>query len=226
MLNENTRVALEQLAGINDTMILSYPITSVVMNEHFQAFINLSVLNEGRFDEFAVYSFLELNQVISIIEDAVVTKEGIFLVAKNENTEIRYATTPVNMVEDEARGDYDLIEDTRKTQKIASFDVSTDILNKVKKAAKVFSNLTNLKISNGENGEVSLTVTSNETSRNDYHINTIGEVPDDFNLYVIIDLIDKIPSGNYTVDVYNTDDGTKLIFCADIPGLEIILNSK
>lgn len=221
MLNETTRANIELLSGLSDSMIISYPITSVVMNDHFKAFINISE-KEDTFEEFGVFSYLEMNQVANIIDDAEISRDNIFIVVENERTEIRYATTPVDMIEEDCRGDYNEVEEARKGKKVASFELPAGILSKIKRAAKVFTNLTNLKITSGEAGEVALTVTSNTASRNDYHINTAGEVPAGFNLSVLVELVDKLPNIDYEVDIYDTADGTKIIFCSDELSLEII----
>ncbi len=223
MLNKKSMGILEKLIPISDSIVLRYPITAVVQNEHFQAYVDVSKNGSEKFEDFAIYSFGELTSAINIVDEPVVSKEKGFIVIDGGPIEIKYLTSPLDMLE-EFVGNYSEVEKIKLQEKISNFELSSENLNKIKKAAKVFGELTNLKITT-KDSEINLIVTSNESRKNDYVITVDGSGTADLEAMVILDFIDKIPPANYTVDIYKAEE-TKVVFTNQDLFTEIILSSK
>ena len=232
MLNNNTRAVLSQLGAINNSMIISYPITTVLMGKNMQAFLDLRKLDEEGFEEIGVYNINELNSVINVIDTPDITNENGILTIKNDSRSIRYGTTSIDIIENDCRGKPELLDKIRsdKNVNVLNFEMSAKDLDNIKKMSGLLKDLSDLEISgNTENPEnILLTVKSKEKSSNNFTMNLTGTVNENASMLLLIDIVNKLPSSAYNVNIYKSVKGSLIaIFSSiNVDGLEIVLASK
>jgi len=235
MLNEKTREILGQLGNINQTQIISYPVTVVKMGKSIQAFLDLSKKDEKGcaeepFEEFGIYTISELNSVINVIEKPEISLENGTLIIKNEKSKTTYKTTPIDLIESKARGNADLInrmKDETRNKKVLTFELSAKELNNVKKMSSLLKELSDLKII-AKDGEIGLLVTSVEKSSNTYKLNIQGKINEELEMTLLMDSVNKLPISDYEVSIVKSKKGSLVaIFTSlDVSGLDIVLTSK
>jgi len=230
MLNQKTRKILVQLGNINQTQIISYPVTVVKMGGSIQAFLDISKetgCNESEFEELGIYNINELSSVIDVIENPEISSKNGILTIKNQNYKTTYATTSIDLIESQVRGNPDLISRIRKNKKILSFKLESKDLNNINKMCSLRRNLSDLKIIS-KNNKIILSVTSIEKSSDSFNINIQGECEDDSEMTLLIDSVNKLPISDYSVDIFKSEKGSLVaVFSSlDIDTLDIILTSK
>jgi len=228
MLDKDTRTVLGQLGAINNSMIISYPKTSVIMGKSIQAYLDLEKLGEEPFEEIGLYNFGEFNSIVNLIDDATIEREdnGVLNIT-NSNSSIRYGTTSIGIIESSCRGNPELLDRIKGNTKVAEFELDVKDLDKIKKMSSVLKDLLNLEIYT-EDGMVNLKVTSKEKSSNNFVINLPGNVSEDFDMVISIDIINKLPGSSFKVGIYKSAKGTliAILESTTVDGLEIILAAK
>jgi hypothetical protein len=243
MLNRTTRNILVQLGAINQSQIISYPVTVIKMGKSVQAFLdvskpadkenNLNGCNETEFEDIGVYIINELNSVISVVDKPTITNNNGVLEIKNETQAITYATTPLDILESDCRGNPGVISNIKNPERntlLTKFKLSTDNLDKIKKMSGLLKNLSDLKINAGSES-AHITVTSKEKSANSYDIK-IPVIPvntaEDIEVTLLMDNINKLPASDYEVQVYRSQKGGLItVFTSlNVDGLDIIISAK
>lgn len=226
MLNQNTRSVLGQLSAINNTMIISYPTTCVIMGKSIQAFLDVSKLGEEQFEEIGVYRFDELNTVVSLIDDAIVTNDAGFLTIKDEKRSIRYKTSPIHLIESESRASPDLVDRIKQNKEVLSFEIDVKELASIKKMANVLKDLSDLVISSTD--VIKIKVTSKEQSSNNYVLEFKGDISENVEMIINMDSIAKLPSSSYKVTIYKSQKGSLVAMfdSINVPALSIIIAAK
>jgi hypothetical protein len=235
MLNQKTREILGALGAINQSQIISYPVTVVKMGKSIQAFLDVSSTadngcQEEEFEEIGVYVINELNSVIGVIDNPEITNDNGMLTIKNSTSSIQYGTTPLDIIESESRGNPAVIDNVmnpERNTKLLSFDLGNKDLDKIKKMSGLLKNLTDLKIETA-NGKIELKVTSKEKSSNNFSIVTEGEIVEDTSMLLLMDSINKLPSSDYRVHIYKSSKGSLVgVFeSQDVNGLRILVSAK
>jgi len=230
MLNTNTRAVLSQLGAINNSMIITYPITTVIMGKNMQAFLDVRKLDEEPFEEIGVFSINEFNSVINVIDNPVIENQNGTLLISNENTSIKYGTTSIDIIESECRGKPGLLEKIQTNPdntKVLSFELSVKELDRLKKMSGLLKDLSDLVIT-GEGDTVNLKVTSKEKSSNNYTVNIEGEVNEEVSMRLVMDVVNKLPASNYSVSIYKSAKGSlvSVFTSTNVEGLSIVLSAK
>ena len=242
MLNRNTREILGQLGTINQSQIISYPVTVVKMGKSIQAFLDVSMpapkdkndtargCGEEEFEEFGVYSISELNSVIGVIDNPEITNDNGTLTITNGENSIKYGTTSLDILESESRGKPDIINNVKNPErntKVMSFDLDVKNLDKIKKMSGLLKNLSDLKIKGAEN-KITMTVTAGEKSSNNFVLNTTGTINEDIEVTLLMDSVNKLPASSYKVDIFKSGKGTLIaVFnSSNVDGLNILVSSK
>lgn len=242
MLNKNTREILGALGTINQSQIVSYPVTVVKMGKSIQAFLDLSKpasvekgdglkgCGEEEFDEFGVYTISELNSVISVIDNPEITNDNGTLTIANSENSITYGTTSLDIIESESRGKPEIINNIKNPErntKVMSFDLDIKNLDKIKKMSGLLKNLSDLNIK-AENDKITMTVTAKEKSSNNFVLNMQGTINEDTDVTLLMDSVNKLPNGSYEVELYKSSKGTLIaVFNSkDVDGLDILVSSK
>lgn len=227
MLNQNTRNVLSQLSAINNSMIISYPITTVIMGKNIQAFLDLEKMGETQFEEIGVFNINEFNSVINVIENPTIENNNGTLTIKNDSTSIKYGTTSIDIIESECRGNSELIEKIKQNDVVMSFELTSKDLDRIKKMSGLLKDLSDLVItSNASN--VNVTVTSKERSSNNYSVNFVGTVNEETSMSLVMDVVNKLPSSAFTVTIYKSKKGSLVSVFESIyvPGLSVVLSAK
>jgi hypothetical protein len=235
MLNQKTREVLGALGAINQSQIISYPVTVVKMGKSIQAFLDVSSeaengCQEEEFDEFGVYVINELNSVINVIDDPEIALDNRILTIKNDNSSVQYGTTQLEVIESEARGNPQVIDNVmnpERNTKVLSFNLNNKELDRIKKMSGLLKNLSDLKIE-AKDGEVTLTVTAKERSSNNFSVTIDGEVGEELTMLLLMDSINKLPSSDYKVHIFKSSKGSLVaVFeSEDVDGLRILVSSK
>jgi len=230
MLNQNTRAVLSQLGAINNSMIITYPVTCVIMGKNMQAFLDVSKIGEEQFDEIGVFNINEFNSVINVIEDPTIENNNGILTISNNSTSIKYGTTSIDIIESDCRGNPALlgrIKDTERNTEVLSFDLSLKELDRLKKMSGLLKDLSDLVIST-DGSKVNIKVTSKEKSSNNYSVALDANVNEEASMTIIMDIINKLPSSNYNVTIYKSAKGSlvSVFTSTNVEGLDIVIAAK
>ena len=242
MLNRNTREILGALGTINQSQIISYPVTVVKMGKSIQAFLDLSKpaskekgdglqgCGEDQFDEFGVYAISELNSVINVIDNPEITNNNGTLTITNGENSIQYGTTSLDILESESRGKPEIINNVKNPErntKVMEFELDVKNLDKIKKMSGLLKNLSDLNIK-AENNKITLTVTAQEKSSNNFVLNVNGTINEETDVTLLMDSVNKLPNASYNVELYKSSKGTIIaVFNSlKVDGLDIIVSSK
>lgn len=242
MLNKNTREILGALGTINQSQIISHPVTVVKMGKSIQAFLDLSKpaskekgdnlkgCGEDTFDEFGVYAISELNSVIGVIDNPEITNDNGTLTITNGENSIKYGTTSLDILESESRGKPEIINNIKNPErntKVMEFELDIKNLDKIKKMSGLLKNLSDLNISAVEN-KITMTVTAKEKSSNNFVLNVQGTIIEDTAVTLLMDSVNKLPNSSYNVELYKSSKGTLIaVFNSlNVDGLSILVSSK
>jgi len=208
-------------------MIISYPITTVIMGKNIQAFLDLEKLGETEFDEIGVFNINEFNSVINVIENPAIENNNGTLTIKNDTTSIKYGTTSIDIIESECRGNTELIEKIKQNDVVMSFELASKDLDRVKKMSGLLKDLSDLVITSS-GSSVNLTVTSKEKSSNNYSVNFDGTVQEETSMSLVMDVVNKLPSSAFNVTIYKSKKGSLVaVFeSINVPGLSVVLSAK
>lgn len=226
MLNKVTRKILGDLGAINQSMIITYPITVVKAGMSMQGYVDLSKLGEEEFTEFGIYNINSLNSVINVIDNAEVELDGKILLVKGSNSNISYTTTAVNIIESECRGDPGLIDRIKNNTVILSTSLEAKELDKIKKTSSLLDTKElSIKCSNED---VSFICQSKEKSSNKYEVKVKGECTDPVEVIITMEMINKIPNANYDIKMHKSVKGNIIVVLddKDKPGLSIVVSAK
>lgn len=228
MLNKDTREILSQLSQINQSQIINYPVTTIILGKSMQAFLDLSKIGEEEFTEFGVFDINQLNSVVSLIDDPSITIDEGTLTIKNNSQSIKYGTTLIELLESECRGNPDLLKRiTGNNEKVVEFTLEAKELDRLKKMSGLLKELSDLVITS-ENGIINLSVTSKEKSSNNYSVNVEGSSTEDIKMILIMDVIKKLPNSGFKIGIYKSSKGSLVaVFSSTgVDGLDIVISAK
>ena len=227
MLNINTRNTLSQLSAINNSMIISHPVTCVIMGKSIQAFLDVSKLKESEFNEIGVYNIGEFNSVVNVIENPEITNNEGILTIKNDSSSIKYGTTSIDIIESECRGNVNLINRIKTNNKVVEFELTDKDLDNIKKMSGLLKDLSDLEITSVDD-KITLTVTSTEKSSNNFVLDMNGTTTEDIKMSLIMDVVSKLPADGFNVAIYKSEKGSLVAVFSSIKveGLDIVISSK
>jgi len=231
MLNKNTKNVLSALSAINTQAIITYPVTGIKMGNNIQAFFNLEKLGEASFEEFGIFNIPELLSTIGVIgEDADIDLTSGILTISNDNSNIRYATTNISLIEEEARTKLDMVDRIKTNELVATFELPAGELDKLKKVSGVLKDLTDLSIdcAKDESDVITLTAQGKEKSSNNIAIKFNGVVNSEVQLKIVMSNLSKLPNTSYNVSVFKSNKGSliSLFESQDVDGLAVVISSK
>ena len=227
MLNKNTRNVLGQLSAINPQMIITYPVTTIIMGKNIQAFLDLTQLDEEPFEELGFHNINEFNSVVDVIDEPSIENDNGSLTISNDKQSTVYRSTTIDIIQAVSRGNPELLERISKNEEVATFDLSLKDLDGLKKMKSLLNNLSDLVItSSGTN--IELKVTSKEKSSNNYKIDLEGTSTEDINMIIFMDSINKLPASDFKVKIFKSSKGSLIaVFeSVNVPGLTIVLSAK
>ena len=219
-INEKTRKVLQSLSPINNSVIMTYPNVCVKDGKSIQAYFDISKFGESDFEEFGIYGITDFLSAVSLVNDPEITLDNSVLRITNKNTKVSYNTANVALLNEQCRGDFELLTRIKANEKIGSFDLSSEDFKALKVASNTLKDLPNLIIT--------LEIRANEKTSNSFTTTLGAETTEEFKIIVLLSMLKKIPNGDFKVDVYKSKKGSKvLVFTSkNIESLEIILSVK
>lgn len=233
MLNNNVITVLNSVSSITNSAVLKYPI-SVINSEAGDIYVrvDINVLDEDSFDDIGIY---DLNNFLSVF--------GLY--GENRDVEVSADTITVSdstgslssLLIDEINilGDYNkdpiMFEKTKSVDTVATFELSKEVMKKLKSATGVYKTLSDLNIiSQDTNVVLQLAQNNSFNARSSSHQYTVdGITSKEFKITIPVENFSKLPISSYTVQVkYNANANAYrlLLICNDIPGIEIIMSVK
>jgi len=230
MLNQNTRKVISSLAQINNSQIISYPVTLVKSGTNMQAFLDMTKLDEEEFNKVGFFSVTEFLSITDIVEDAQIeANEAGTITIKNSNTSVTYNSTNIKMLEEAGcSGNFDLIDKIKSNETIASFKLLNVELNKIKKMSGLLKSMIIFRLT-GNGSDVVVSLEGTEKSSNNYAVTFDDEASSsEFVMDVNMSNINKLPGSDYDVTVHRSTKGSIIVVFSSInvPGLNIFCTEK
>ena len=229
ILKEKTRKLLQSLTNISNSVIVTYPEMCVKDGKAIQAYFNLEKLGEDKIDqEFAIYGITDFLTASSLVNNPTIELKEKQLVISNGKEKITYNTSNIALLEEQCRGDFELITRIKSNDCIAEFELTSDSIKTLKHASNALKDLPNLEIENSGENEVILKIAGFEKSSNSYSTSTEAKIIKDFKIILLLSLLKKIPNGNFEVKIFQSKKGSKvaLFVSKDIEGLEFVISLK
>ena len=101
MLNKNTIQVLQSVVPITNSVIISYPVTTI-QNETKDVMgnINIEVLGEKQFDEFGIFDLSSFLGAVGILEEPNIEVNNGIITAKESDSSIKFVTSSPSSVSD------------------------------------------------------------------------------------------------------------------------------
>jgi hypothetical protein len=227
MFSEETREVFKSLSGINNSYVVSYPKTAFSdENNQMLCSVDLSEF-EDEFDEFGIYDMSNLLNAIDLVNDPDITLEdGVINIVSDDNKErLEYITSDVDSL---SKGNYKVIESTKKVNTIYDFELTKEMLTKITKAVSVFPDFDIVSVRT-DNDKVVLSLKSYNkfnTNSNSFEIILEGKADQDFEINIPVSSFTKLPKVDYTFEVkYNEEKDAYRVMLTN-PLFEIVLSTQ
>lgn len=230
MLNQKTQAILSELSAISPAAVLKYPITGIQdASKSMIAFVDFSEFDEAEFEDFGIFNMQELLSVINIVEDAEVEMDDSIITIKNDNMEVKYVTTNIDLLESTYSANPKVRENIKKATEVVTFDITTGTLDKLKKTSSLMK-LEHLKIQS-DGDEVLMNIGSFTSGKGDSNNSfkmkvADADVNEDCEVILKMDYLRNLPTSAYTVQVRkNPKTGSYITMFSskDIPSLDIVI---
>jgi hypothetical protein len=218
MINNKTRTILKSLLSINNSMVIKYP--TMTVSDTFKSIfcrVDLTKIDEN-FETFGIYDTSNFLSALDLLKDPEITLEDNKIIAKDQETKMQFVTSDVDSLDSTFKES--IIDRTMEFPSLINFDFTTDMLNKIKKAAGVFKTMDCLYLNNNTTVDVELgQFETFEISQNTYTIQIPTPVSDkEFKLAIPLENILKLPSTDYKLEVrYNEEKNAyRIVFKNEI----------
>lgn len=230
MLNRQTLDFLKIIGKFTDVTILRYPVTCGISEDKDIVYsVDISKFDTDGFDTalgiHKLNSFLNMFNMFDNDYELEVDDKSITV--KDPDTSVRYLLAVPEAISsyDAQESQFDL---TANIPSVLEFDLTTDIIKKLKAGASSFSELNTVLFEGGDNPNISLVQTESREgmSSNTIKINIHEEAKKNFKMGISIITLGRLPLGNYRVSVkYNEAKDKYRIYLEskDIEGFRIIL---
>lgn len=230
MLNKQTLDFLKIIGKFTDVVLLRYPVTCGISQDKDIVYsVDLSKFDTDGFEQtlgiHKLNSFLNMFSLFG--EDYEIDVDNKSITVKDPNTSVRYLLAVPEAISsyDAQANQFDL---TANIPSVLEFDLTTDIIKKLKAGASSFSELNTVLFEGGDNPNISLVQTESREgmSSNAIKINIHEEAKKNFKTGISIITLSRLPLGDYRVSVkYNESKDKYRIYLEskDIEGFKIIL---
>ena len=221
MLNTNTQSVLKSILPINNSFIMSYPKMTIV--DEFKTVMGMIDMEKlgDEFEEIGIFDGAKFLGALDLMQDATFTLNNNIITAKDETSSMNFLTSSPSSLEDVTAKE-SIFETTIAAPSVTEFDITSDTLSRVKKAAGIFKTMNALFLT-CVNGTVTMRLGAKETfniSDNSYSIgvDTTTNTSKDFELPIPLENVMKLPNVDYTVHVkYNEErDVYRVLFMNDL----------
>lgn len=216
MFSKEFTNVLQKLNGYSDKVILKYPQT--VLNSDASdviALVDAQALGCEEFPDSGIYELSKFNNMISLFENAEVSREDNLLKIKKLTESAVFTLCDLDLLSSHNLAP-EYITGLDNFPSVAEFEMKSQDLQLIKKASSILNELNalNIKGLNG-NTEVSLGLHNRfNSSTNSFEKDYLGTSTEDFAIKLGIENIQKLPAVDYTVKVkYNAEkDAYRVIF--------------
>lgn len=232
MLNNNIITILKSANTITDKVILKYPVT-VVNSPSADIYmrVDTSILDEDKFEDIGIYELSEFLNVFSLYsEDRIVKQDNAIITVSDSSSVSTYVTSEIDLMNDFNKAPI-MFEKTKAVDTVCEFELTKEILKKVKNASGVYKTLKDLNLISMDS-ELTLELSQNNTfasKSNSHKINVNASCSKEFKVSLPIVNFISLPVNNYTAYVkYNANANAYrfLLVSKDIPGMEIIMSTN
>ena len=230
MLNRQTLDFLKIIGKFTDVTILRYPVTCGISEDKDIVYsVDISKFDTDGFD--TALGIHKLNSFLNMFNmfdnDYELEMDNKSITVKDPDTSVRYLLAVPEAISsyDAQESQFDL---TANIPSVLEFDLTADIIKKLKAGASSFSELNTVLFEGGDNPNISLVQTESREgmSSNTIKINIHEEAKKNFKMGISIITLGRLPLGNYRVSVkYNEAKDKYRIYLEskDIEGFRIIL---
>lgn len=210
MLNKNTIQVLQSVVPITNSVIISYPVTTI-QNETKDVMgnINLEVLGEKQFDEFGIFDLSSFLGAVGILEEPNIELNNGIITAKDSDSSIKFVTSSPSSVSDFTTNPK-YITSSCAVHSVVEVSISTEMISKIRKGVNLFKTLKDVFIV--KNGDDIFLKTGNKESfaRNDnsyqVRLDPLVNMGKDFELAIPVENFLSLPSIDYTLKIkYNEE---------------------
>ena len=204
MFNKNLVKTLSVLNPITNSIVLSYPVTTGVSEDHSICFkFSVEKIDNSEFNEINLNDSLkDFINLFSLFDDFECSENaGIFTVKDSRNKADFILSDPVLM------GNYkvpsDFFERINSAPVVAEFDLDTDTLKKIRTSLGVFKNADCISF-NSKDNELFVKVETNsrfETNSNSFSVHFDGTPEKEFKIKISTANFSLLPICNYKVKV-------------------------
>lgn len=233
IFSNNILEMLSKVNSVTNSAILRYPKTVVVSESNdIMIGMDLSKLGSDEFPEIGLNGCLgEFISVFKLFkEDRQVDVQGNTINISDDNIKSSYITSSIQLMEQFDKSP-EQIEKTKSIPGVATFDITSDDMKKIKDASGVFKDLSELLITSRDGGvNLSLASTNKFNARsNTFSIAKDAQTSKEFEIKLPIENIKMIPATDYECTVvYNSakDAYRILLISKQIEGFEMLLSVK
>ncbi len=208
MLSKDTRSIMKSMLGINNSMIIETP--AIYGKDEFNSIfyrMNTSQLETSDIDEFGIFDCTSFLSALDLLESPEIKREGNLIVAKDENSVMKFVTSDVSSLED-IQINPKVIESTLAVDSVLEFTFGVQALTKIKKASATFKTFDTVFIIKDKDGlQLKLgTKDSFTKSNNSFGMKFETDIDNssDFEIALPMESLLKIPSMEYSFKIkYN-----------------------
>jgi hypothetical protein len=206
MLNKDVRDVLKNLVQVNNSMVIE---DTMHFCDEFKSIVgraNLKLLDSS-LETFGIFDVSSFLGSVELLDDPKIELDGNVIVCTDNDSTLRFITSDVSSLEDSSPNPK-IIDTTTAVESIFEFNLTTELLSKIKKASGVFRTFDTLYLIKDAAG-ASLKMGTKETfskSNNSFSTRVDGIVDkgNEFSIALPIDSVLKIPAMDYTFRVkYN-----------------------
>lgn len=229
MLNESSIQVLNSITNITNSAIISYPVTTI-SNISSDVLMNIDFSKlEEEFEEYGIYDLSSFLGALSVLEEPTITKDGIIITAKDENSSIQFVSSHPSSL-----GDYttnpENITSTCAGHSVVEATIDIALMSKIRKGANVFKTLKDLFIT--KEGDIVTLKTGNKesfsSSSNSYSLKletTLNTGPD-FEIAVPIANFLALPSADFTLKIKHNEVHNQRRLVLENPVFQAVLTLK
>ena len=231
MFNKNLVKTLSVLNPITNSIVLSYPVTTGVSEDHAICFkFSVEKIDNSSFNEINLNDSLkDFISLFSLFDDFECSENsGIFSISDSRNKADFILSDPVLMGNFKVPSDF--FERINSAPVVAEFDLDTETLKKIRTSLGVFKTADCVSF-NSKDNELSVKVETNsrfETNSNSFSVHFDGTPEKEFKIKLSTANFSLLPICNYKVKVIyssKNDNYTLHLSSSDIPDFEMVLAS-
>lgn len=207
MLNNNSVKILQSITGITNSVIISYPITTISnANSDIQGNIDFSKL-DGQFDEYGIFDLSSFLNAIDILDNPKVSMSDGIITATDSDSSISFVSSAPSSLDDFTCDPLN-ITTTVAAPSVVEVKVNTSLISRIRKGVAAFKTLKDLFIVKDDTGVYLRTGNKESFTRRDnsYKIKLDTELNTgkNFEIAIPVDSFLALPSIDFDLKVkYN-----------------------